>query len=252
MKSLKSRPVWLNHLLKLLALLALCTLALQGVFALRILMMNIVDPQSSSFQRSEAWRLLLDKRQLVWSQDWVPRERISPQLQRAVIASEDDGFLQHRGVDWDAIEKAWERNQRTTQRSAQRAAPVARAAPPKLVGGSTITQQLAKNLFLSGERTVFRKGQELLLTLMLETLLSKQRILEIYLNNVEWGEGVFGAQAAARHYFRVEAAKLGPEQAARLAVMLPAPKRFEKNPGSPYVVGRASTIVARMHGVVLP
>ena len=245
---MKSRPAWLNHLLRLLALLALCTLALQGVFALRILLMNIVDPQSSSFQRSEAWRLLVNKQQLLWSQDWVPRERISPHLQRAVIASEDDGFLQHRGVDWDAIEKAWERN----QRSAERAAPVARAAPLKLVGGSTITQQLAKNLFLSGERTVFRKGQELALTLMLETLLSKQRILEIYLNNVEWGEGVFGAQAAARHYFRVDAARLGPEQAARLAVMLPAPKRFEKRPGSPYVVGRAATIAARMQGVVLP
>mgnify|MGYP000509357778 CR=1 FL=1 len=120
------------------------------------------------------------------------------------------------------------------------------------MGGSTITQQLAKNLLLSGERTVSRKAQEMLLTVMLETLLSKQRILEIYLNNVEWGEGIFGAQAAARHYFRVDAARLSPEQAARLAVMLPAPKRFEKNPASPYVLGRAATIVARMGDVVLP
>jgi len=123
---------------------------------------------------------------------------------------------------------------------------------PKVVGGSTITQQLAKNLFLSGERTVLRKGQEFLLTFMLEALLSKQRILEIYLNNVEWGEGVFGAQAAARHYFRVDAAQLGAYQAARLAVMLPAPKRFEKRPGSAYVSGRAGTIVARMGAVELP
>jgi monofunctional biosynthetic peptidoglycan transglycosylase len=120
------------------------------------------------------------------------------------------------------------------------------------VGGSTITQQLAKNLFLSGERTAMRKAQEAVLTLMLEALLGKQRILAIYLNNVEWGEGVFGAQAAARHYFHVDAARLGPEQAARLAVMLPAPKRFEKSPASPYVSSRAATIVARMGAVALP
>jgi monofunctional biosynthetic peptidoglycan transglycosylase len=123
---------------------------------------------------------------------------------------------------------------------------------PKVVGGSTITQQLAKNLLLSGERTVLRKAQEMVLTVLLEALLGKQRILAIYLNNVEWGEGVFGAQAAARHYFHVDAVKLGPEAAARLAVMLPAPKRFEKNPGSAYVAGRAATIVARMGAVELP
>jgi monofunctional biosynthetic peptidoglycan transglycosylase len=122
----------------------------------------------------------------------------------------------------------------------------------KVVGGSTITQQLAKNLFLSGERTVLRKGQEFVLTLMLEAMLSKQRILEIYLNNVEWGEGIFGAQAAARHYFRKDASRLGAEEAARLAVMLPAPKRFEKRPGSAYVSSRAATIAARMGTVELP
>jgi monofunctional glycosyltransferase len=156
-------------------------------------------------------------------------------------------------VDWDAIEKAWDKNQRAEARAEKQAqARPARAPTAKIVGGSTISQQLAKNLLLSGERTVVRKGQELVLTLMLETLLSKQRILEIYLNNVEWGEGVFGAQAAAQHYFRVDAARLGPEQAARLAVMLPAPKRFEKNPGSAYVTGRAATIVARMGAVELP
>jgi monofunctional biosynthetic peptidoglycan transglycosylase len=123
---------------------------------------------------------------------------------------------------------------------------------PKLIGGSTITQQLAKNLFLSGERTALRKGQEFVITLMMEALLPKQRILEIYLNNVEWGEGVFGAQAAARHYYRVDAQALGPLQAARLAVMLPAPKRFELRPGSAYVSGRAATIWARMDAVELP
>ena len=121
-----------------------------------------------------------------------------------------------------------------------------------MVGGSTISQQLAKNLFLSGERTVLRKGQEFVLTLALEALLDKRRLLEIYLNHVEWGEGVFGAQAAARHYFHVDASRLDSLSAARLAVMLPAPKRFEKNPGSAYVAGRAATVAARMGAVTLP
>ena len=112
--------------------------------------------------------------------------------------------------------------------------------------------QLAKNLFLSGERTVLRKAQEFVITLMLEALLPKRRILEIYLNSVEWGEGLFGAQAAARHYFRTDAQRLGVEQAARLAVMLPAPKRFEKRPGSEYVVSRSATISARMGAVEVP
>jgi monofunctional biosynthetic peptidoglycan transglycosylase len=245
-------------MLRGVGLLALCAVALQLSFALRIAAMNLLDPQSTAFQRSEAWRLLVETRSLPWRQDWVDYGRISANLKRAVIASEDAAFTDHAGIDWDSIEKAWERNQRAetrAERSNERAR--AAAAPPrrveaKVVGGSTITQQLAKNLFLSGERTVLRKGQEFLITLMLEALLSKQRILEIYLNSVEWGEGVFGAQAAARHSFRVDAAKLGPTQAARLAVMLPAPKRFEKRPGSAYVAGRAGTIVARMGTVELP
>ena len=239
--------------LRLLALVVLCALALQGVFLLRVALMVVVDPQSSTFQRSEAWRLLTERQHILWSQQWVAGAAQSVHLKRAVIASEDAGFVEHSGVEWDAIERAWEKNQRLQAR-AERVGPARRpeARPPKVVGGSTITQQLAKNLLLSGERTVVRKGQELVLTAMLEALLSKQRILEIYLNNVEWGEGIFGAQAAARHYFRVDAARLSPQQAARLAVMLPAPKRFEKNPSSPYVMGRAATIVARMGDVALP
>jgi monofunctional biosynthetic peptidoglycan transglycosylase len=123
---------------------------------------------------------------------------------------------------------------------------------PKVVGGSTITQQLAKNLFLSGERTFLRKGQEFVLTLLLEAVLSKERILEIYLNNVEWGEGVFGAEAAAQHYFRKSAAQLSAYEAARLAVMLPRPKYFEKLPNSSYVAGRAALIARRLEGAELP
>ena len=262
------RSAW-TALLRLLALLLLAAFALQLWFLLRIALMIVVDPQSTSFQRSEAWRLLVEEHRILWSQQWTDYARISPSLKRAVIASEDAAFAEHGGVDWEAIEKAWERNQRAEarleklneqlERRAGRRAAGATApirpptlVPAKVVGGSTITQQLAKNLFLSGERSLARKGQEFVITMMLETLLSKQRILEIYLNNVEWGEGLFGAQAAARHYFRVDAAALGVSQASRLAVMLPAPKRFEKRPGSAYVVGRAATVAARMGAVDPP
>jgi monofunctional biosynthetic peptidoglycan transglycosylase len=262
-----------RHVLRLIALVAVSAIALQLYFALRIALMLVIDPQSTSFQRSEAWRLIVQQHRLLWSQQWVGYERISPQLKRAVIASEDAAFTDHSGVDWDAIERAWEKNLRAEARAekineqlALREArhrvkartvatppkPPRQAAMPKIVGGSTITQQLAKNLFLDGERSLARKGQEFAITFMLEALLPKQRILEIYLNNVEWGEGLFGAQAAARHYFHVDAAQLGAYPAARLAVMLPAPKRFEKRPESAYVSGRAGTIVARMAAVELP
>ncbi len=244
---------------RLLALFVLSAIALQLYFLARIALMAVVDPQSTTFQRSEAWRLLVEKHQILWAQQWVGYERISPNLKRAVIASEDAEFTEHAGIDWDAIEKAWERNQRAeelVQRfNAQAERRGAKAPPPRaprVVGGSTITQQLAKNLFLGSERSLARKGQEFLITMMLEALLSKQRILEIYLNSVEWGEGLFGAEAAARHYFRVPAQSLGAMQAARLAVMLPAPKRFEKRPNSAYVIGRAGTIAARMGAIDPP
>ncbi len=253
---------------RLLLLLLLAVLVLQLYFAARIALMIWIAPQSTSFQRSEIWRLGVEKHSVAWSQQWVDGSELPAALKRAVIASEDAGFAEHGGVDWDALEKAWERNQREEARADKRAqgtqtssrnngngignslSPVRPAT--KVVGGSTITQQLAKNLFLSGERNLARKAQEFVITLMLEATLSKRRILEIYLNNVEWGEGVFGAQAAARHYFRVDAKQLSASQAARLAVMLPAPKRFEKRPASPYVLSRAATIEARMGGVELP
>ncbi len=255
---------------RLFALLLLSALALQLYFLARVGLMAAVDPQSTTFQRSEVWRLVTEQRALAWRQRWMPYDRISANLKRAVVASEDTGFTEHSGIEWDAIEKAWERNQlaearvetinaqldRRLQRGAVPASSVlakASARPqPKVVGGSTITQQLAKNLFLDGERSLLRKAQEVVVTFMLEGLLTKRRILEIYLNNVEWGEGVFGAEAAARHYFRVGADGLSGMQAARLAVMLPAPKRFEKRPGSAYVVGRAGTVNARMGAVALP
>jgi len=248
---MKALPAWLAPLA---ALMLVATFALQVYFFARIGLMRVVDPQSTTFQRSEALRLLATHGKILWSQEWRDYERISDHLKRAVIASEDAGFPEHSGVEWDAIERAYERNQRNVQQAEQRAAaaPAAPAARVRLAGGSTITQQLAKNLFLAGERSLARKGQEFILTLMLEALLSKQRILEIYLNNVEWGEGLFGAQAAARHYFHIDASQLTPWQAASLAVMLPAPKRFEKLPHSAYLMGRADTVLARMGAVKLP
>ena len=250
--------------LRFLGLLLLSALALQLWFLLRIASMAVLDPQSTAFQRSEAWRLLIAEKPLAWQQHWLPASAISPSLKRAVIASEDAGFTEHSGVEWEALEKAWEKNNRAeavAERAAERSArqdpprkapPPAPARAPKVVGGSTITQQLAKNLFLGGERNLLRKAQELVLAWEMELLLGKRRILEIYLNSVEWGEGVFGAEAAARRYHRVGAGSLSGGQAAQLAVMLPAPKRFEKRIGSPYVTGRAATIAARMGAVELP
>ena len=243
------RPL-LQHVRRVVLLLGVGLVALQLSFALRIVAMRWIDPVSTTFQRSEAWRLLSTQGRIEWSQQWIEAERISVQLKRAVIASEDAAFASHGGVDWASVEKAWDRNQRAEARAERQ--PSAPGKPPKVVGGSTISQQLAKNLFLSGERTVLRKAQEFVITLLLEAILPKRRILEIYLNSVEWGQGVFGAQAAARHYFRVDAQRLNVDQAARLAVMLPAPKRFEKRPGSDYVLARSATIVVRMGAVELP
>ncbi len=259
---MKTRPALVKHLLRVLALVGLSFLALQVVFAARIALMAVVDPQSTPFQRSEAWRLLIEKQQVLWSQDWVDSNKLPASVKRAVIASEDAGFVYHAGFEWDAIEGAWDKNQKAqdaAERAQKRQAKNQRTGKrpstskmPKIVGGSTISQQLAKNLFLSGERTLPRKLQEMLLTFWLESFLDKPRLLEIYLNNVEWGEGVFGVQAAARHYFGVDAAKFTAPQAARLAVLLPAPKRLEKSLNSAAVQGRAAIILARMPQVELP
>jgi monofunctional glycosyltransferase len=226
--------------------------ALQLFFVLRIATMLVIDPQSTAFERSEAWRVLhLPDKPFAWKQTWVPYESISANLKRAVIASEDSDFIYHDGVEWDAMEKAWQRNAKAEQQAVKRTRS-GKIRTPKIIGGSTITQQLAKNLFLSGERTLLRKGQEFVLTILLELILPKQRILEIYLNSVEWGEGVFGAEAAAQRYFNKPSAQLSAYEAARLAVMLPRPKFFEKVPNSAYVSNRAQTIVARMGDAELP
>lgn len=242
----------MKGVLRWIGLVIVAGLALEVFFLLRVAAMIAIDPESTTFQRSEIYRIAVEKDKLRWRQEWVPYGQISDHLKRAVIASEDGSFVNHDGVDWDAVEKAWERNAKAEQQAAKRAQAVRTGKAPKIVGGSTITQQLAKNLLLSGERTLLRKGQEFIVTFALESMLTKQRILEIYLNSVEWGEGVFGAEAAAQHYFRKRASQLSPYEAARLAVMLPQPKRFEKMPGSGYLAGRTATIVARMRDAELP
>jgi monofunctional glycosyltransferase len=168
---------------------------------------------------------------------WVPYAKISNNLKRAMIASEDAKFLEHGGFDWDGIEKALEKNRKKGQ---------------VVAGGSTITQQLAKNLFLSPVKSYWRKGEEAVVTVLLEAILPKQRILELYLNVIEWGNGVFGAEAAAQRYFNVSAAQLSAEQAARLAAMTPSPRLFERRPNSEYLTGRVATILARMPSATIP
>lgn len=162
--------------------------------------------------------------------DWVALERISPLLQRAVIASEDQKFLDHYGLDIEAMEKAFDHNQRSR----------------RVRGGSTISQQTAKNIFLWPGRSYVRKGLEAYLTVVMETLWSKERILEVYLNSAEFGRGVYGAEAAARFYFRKPASKLTPREAALLAAVLPAPRK--RNPAKPsgYVTAQAGRIQAQM------
>ena len=153
------------------------------------------------------------------------------------MTSEDDKFVDHDGFDWEGIQKAIEKNEKRG----------------KLVaGGSTISQQLSKNLFLSGERSFLRKGQEAMITVMMEGVLDKQRILEIYLNVIEWGDGIFGAEAASRHYFGICASQLSPSQAARLAAMVPRPRFYDRNRNSTYLAKRAEAILRRMPQANLP
>ena len=248
MKKSRFDRFW-RTLMLLLMWVVLAFVALQISFVARIALMAVVNPESSAFERTQAWQIWQAKGRLPWRQTWVDYEHISPHLKRAVIVSEDDGFVNHDGVDWDALEKAWQKNARAEALAQRQGKAVVK---PRVVGGSTISQQLAKNLFLSGERTLWRKSQELVITFWLELLLSKQRILEIYLNHVEWGEGVFGAEAAAQHYFRKTAAQLTPYEAARLAVMLPRPKYFEKLPNSTYLAERSAVIAQRLFGAELP
>jgi monofunctional biosynthetic peptidoglycan transglycosylase len=219
------------------AVFVVAWVATQLFYFAQIAVWNSVNPQSTAFMRSDAWRLSQDRPDLSIQHTWVPYDQISRNLKRAIIASEDANFATNNGYETDAILQAWEKNK----------------ARGKIVrGGSTITQQLARNLFLSREKSYIRKGQELIITWMLETLMDKERIFEIYLNSVEWGNGVYGAEAAARYYFKTSAANLTAGQSARLAVMLPRPKYFDEHRTSSYLTQRARVIARRMGAAELP
>jgi monofunctional biosynthetic peptidoglycan transglycosylase len=220
----------------LAALLALAVLV-HAWYAVQILWWrwNPVGETSFMSYRMDELRAKNPKAQLRYQ--WVPYERISANLKRAMVAAEDAKFVDHEGFDWEGIQRAIEKNERRGR---------------IVAGGSTITQQLAKNLFLSPSRSWMRKGQEAVITLMLELLLDKRRILELYLNVIELGNGVFGAEAAARRYFGVSAAQLSAEQAARLAAMAPNPRFYERNPGAPGLQRKIGIIVGRMPSADLP
>ena len=195
------------------------------------------NPSSSAFMEDRLEVIQEKRPDAELKYKWVDYEKISINLKRAVIASEDAKFLDHEGFDWEGIQKAYEKNLKKGK---------------IVAGGSTISQQLAKNLFLSTKRTPWRKAQEAVITLMLEKILTKRRILEIYLNVIEWGNGVFGAEAAARHYYKTSAAKLGAGQAARLAAMIPNPRFYDKHQYTGYLSRHTATIEARMYMVEVP
>ena len=208
----------------------------QAVLLTQVVWWSRFDPGSTSFMRIRLAELREADPRAELRQQWVPYERISIHLKRAVVAAEDDRFLDHDGFDWEGIERALERNAEEGRVTA---------------GGSTISQQLAKNLFLSSSRSWLRKGQEAAITLMIEATWDKRRIFEVYLNVAEWGNGVFGAEAAARHYYGRPAASLGPTEAARLAVMLPNPRRYEKTFG-PRLAAHAARVQRRMANSQVP
>lgn len=236
-----ARPTPLRLLLRwtwrtlLLALIALT--AVQFWFLVHVWYWVGHNPESTAFMRARLQILREDNPRARLRRQWVPYQRISTYLKRAVIASEDAKFAVHQGFDWDGIRYALERNLREGE---------------IVAGGSTITQQLAKNLFFTGERAWWRKAQEAAVTVMLETIMSKRRILEIYLNVIEWGEGVYGAEAASRHHYGISAAALSEEQAARLAAIVPSPRRYGPGSNTPYLQQRTQTILARMGAVRIP
>ena len=195
-----------------------------------------VPPAETSFMSLRLDELTSGKPDAELHYRWVPYDKISIHLKRAVIAAEDDKFIDHEGFDWEGIQKAIEKNQKKGR---------------MVAGGSTISQQLAKNLFLSPSRSYFRKAEEAIITVMIEALWDKRRILEVYLNVVEWGNGIFGCEAAAQRYYRVPAAQLAPAQAARLAVMLPNPRKYEKSYG-PRLATHAARIQGRMQYSEVP
>jgi len=235
MAALRSRSLrWLGYALT--GLVAFVVIV-HASYAAQILWWRFNPVGETSFMSHRMDELRTRNPKAVLKYQWVPYERISSNLKRAMIAAEDSKFVEHEGFDWDGIQRAIEKNERRGR---------------IVAGGSTITQQLAKNLFLTPARSWIRKGQETVITLMLEAMLPKRRIFEIYLNVIELGNGVFGVEAASRHYFVTSAAGLSAAQGARLAAMAPNPRFYERNPGAPGLNRKIGIILARMRSADLP
>src|SRR5690606_32385898 len=234
--------MWIFRLLKggLLACVALVLLYQIGVFIL-VLFYNFYNPSNTAIMPQTLRELRRENPEAQLRHECLPYEQISNNLKRAVVASEDSNIINHGGVEWQDILRAWEYNRKQVARGSR-----------AMRGGSTISQQLAKNLFLSNSRSYVRKGQELIITYMIELTMNKERILELYLNYAQWGTDVFGAQAAARHYYKRDASELGRSQAARLAVMLPRPAYYDRNRNTRYLQSRSITIQKRMQLVEVP
>ena len=230
------RKVW--HVAGIIAgAAALAIVLLHVYYAAMIVWWRDHAPQETAFMAARMDELTERNPKARLRYRFVPYDRIGNSLKRAMIAAEDAKFVDHEGFDWDGIELALEKNQKRGR---------------IVAGGSTITQQLAKNLFLSPSRSWLRKGQEAVITLMLEALLDKRRIFELYLNVIELGNGIFGAEAAAQHYFGVSAARLTAEQGARLAAMAPNPRFYEHHQGAPGLNRKIRIILARMPAAELP
>ena len=230
------RRIW-RWIARVLLLLIAAVVVYQFWILGNVVWWNWFNPSTTAFMEERLDVMQRRNPRAVLRHQWVAYERISIHLKRALIVAEDAKFLDHDGFDWEAIQKAYEKNLKKGK---------------VVAGGSTISQQLAKNLFLSGRRTPWRKAEEALITLMIENLMSKRRIFEIYLNIIEWGDGVFGAQAAARYYFGTSASQLTPEQAARLAAMVPRPRFYDKVRQTPLLERRTGIILERMYQVAVP
>lgn len=202
-----------------------------------VLIWRVTEPGPTQFMRIRLEELQRKNPAARLKHQWVPYGQISVHLKRALIAAEDSKFMQHQGFDIDGIQKAIEKNEKRGHIAA---------------GGSTITQQLAKNLFLWPEKSFVRKGEEAIITLMIEATWSKRRILEVYLNEIEWGTGIFGAEAAARHYFGISASELSPAQAAMLASIVPSPQYYDRKGETEGLIRQTDVILERMNKVAIP
>lgn len=202
-----------------------------------VLIWRVTEPGPTQFMQIRLAELQLKNPGARLQHTWVPYGQISVNLKRALIAAEDSKFMQHQGFDLDGIQKAMARNEKRGRIAA---------------GGSTITQQLAKNLFLWPEKSMLRKGEEAIITVMIEATWSKRRILEVYMNEIEWGTGIFGAEAAARHYFGIAAADLSENQAAMLAAMVPSPQYYDRKGETEGLLRQTDVILERMNKVAIP